>query len=241
MPDLYRLTPEQLRGARRLRGDLGRQRRRGDPGIEGAAVLPRAARPQHPEDRLGARAQPRHHFGNVGPARRRRSQEELEQVEGIGSDRAELVAEWFAEDENLRLVEELRGSRACDSRRATRTKPVEGRALGPDLCHHGHARGVLARPGEGGARGARREGHRLGVDEDDRSRRGRGARRLEAHEGSALGRGTAHRRRSRGAAQWSVIVTGCHCHCAASAAVATQTSIRRPLIALPVSAATASP
>ena len=42
-------------------------------------------------------------------------------------------------------------------------------------------------------------------------------------------------------AQWSVIVTVLHCHCAASAAVATQTSMRRPLIALPVSAATASP
>ena len=36
------------------------------------------------------------------------SQEDLEQAEGIGPDRAELVAEWFAEEENRRLVEELR-------------------------------------------------------------------------------------------------------------------------------------
>ena len=35
------------------------------------------------------------------------SQEELEQVEGIGPDRAELVAEWFAEEENVALVREL--------------------------------------------------------------------------------------------------------------------------------------
>jgi DNA ligase (NAD+) len=36
------------------------------------------------------------------------TQEELEEAEGIGPDRAELVAEWFAEEENRRLVEELR-------------------------------------------------------------------------------------------------------------------------------------
>ena len=35
------------------------------------------------------------------------SQEDLELVEGIGPDRAELVAEWFAEDENVALVREL--------------------------------------------------------------------------------------------------------------------------------------
>ena len=37
-----------------------------------------------------------------------RSQEDLEQAEGIGPDRAELVAEWFADEDNRRLVEELR-------------------------------------------------------------------------------------------------------------------------------------
>jgi DNA ligase (NAD+) len=35
------------------------------------------------------------------------SQEELELTEGIGPDRAELVAEWFAEEENVALVREL--------------------------------------------------------------------------------------------------------------------------------------
>jgi DNA ligase (NAD+) len=35
--------------------------------------------------------------------------EELAEVEGFGPDRAEVVAEWFADEDNLRLVEELRG------------------------------------------------------------------------------------------------------------------------------------
>jgi DNA ligase (NAD+) len=36
------------------------------------------------------------------------TQEELEQVEGIGPDRAELIVEWFSDDENRALVGELR-------------------------------------------------------------------------------------------------------------------------------------
>jgi DNA ligase (NAD+) len=47
------------------------------------------------------------HFGSVD-ALVGASQEAIEQVEGFGPDRAELVAEWFADDENRALVEELR-------------------------------------------------------------------------------------------------------------------------------------
>jgi DNA ligase (NAD+) len=36
------------------------------------------------------------------------SQEEIEEVEGIGPDRAESIAEWFADEANLELVRELR-------------------------------------------------------------------------------------------------------------------------------------
>jgi DNA ligase (NAD+) len=36
------------------------------------------------------------------------TQEQLEEVDGIGPDRAELIAEWFAEDDNRALVNELR-------------------------------------------------------------------------------------------------------------------------------------
>jgi len=47
------------------------------------------------------------HFGsvdslvNAGP-------EELQEVEGVGPDRAELIAEWFSDDENRALIDELR-------------------------------------------------------------------------------------------------------------------------------------
>jgi DNA ligase (NAD+) len=47
------------------------------------------------------------HFGTVA-ALMAATPDDLLEVEGIGPDRAELVAEWFADDENRRLVEELR-------------------------------------------------------------------------------------------------------------------------------------
>ena len=48
------------------------------------------------------------HFGDID-ALMNATPEELAEVEGFGSDRAEAVAEWFADDDNRRLVEELRG------------------------------------------------------------------------------------------------------------------------------------
>jgi DNA ligase (NAD+) len=47
------------------------------------------------------------HFGDVDKLMNA-TQEQLEEVEGIGPDRAELIVEWFADDENRRLVGELR-------------------------------------------------------------------------------------------------------------------------------------
>ena len=47
------------------------------------------------------------HFGTVD-ALMHATQEQLEEVEGIGPDRAELIAEWFADEENRGLVAELR-------------------------------------------------------------------------------------------------------------------------------------
>jgi DNA ligase (NAD+) len=49
-----------------------------------------------------------HHFNTVD-ALLAASQEDLVECEGIGPDRAESIAEWFADDDNRRLVEELRG------------------------------------------------------------------------------------------------------------------------------------
>jgi DNA ligase (NAD+) len=47
------------------------------------------------------------HFGSVDRLMEA-SQEEIEQVEGVGPDRAEAIAEWFSDEENRRLVGELR-------------------------------------------------------------------------------------------------------------------------------------
>jgi DNA ligase (NAD+) len=47
------------------------------------------------------------HFGDVEKLAAA-SQEEIQEVEGIGPERAEAIAEWFADKENLRLVGELK-------------------------------------------------------------------------------------------------------------------------------------
>jgi DNA ligase (NAD+) len=64
------------------------------------------------------------HFGTVD-ALMQASQEDIQEVEGIGPDRAEAIAEWFADPENRALVEELR---ALDLRfeLGEEERPVEG-------------------------------------------------------------------------------------------------------------------
>jgi DNA ligase (NAD+) len=47
------------------------------------------------------------HFGDVDRVMAA-TQEEVEEVEGFGPDRAELVVEWFADEQNRALVQELR-------------------------------------------------------------------------------------------------------------------------------------
>jgi DNA ligase (NAD+) len=47
------------------------------------------------------------HFGSID-ALIGASQEEIQEVEGIGPDRAEAIAEWFADEESRALVEDLR-------------------------------------------------------------------------------------------------------------------------------------
>jgi DNA ligase (NAD+) len=68
------------------------------------------------------------HFGNVD-ALMDATQEELVEAEGIGPERAEAIAEWFRDDENRRLVAELRdlglSFEAGDDER-----PVEGPLTG---------------------------------------------------------------------------------------------------------------
>jgi DNA ligase (NAD+) len=47
------------------------------------------------------------HFGSID-ALAHASQEDIQEVEGMGPLRAESIADWFAEQDNLRLVEEIR-------------------------------------------------------------------------------------------------------------------------------------
>jgi DNA ligase (NAD+) len=55
--------------------------------------------------------------------------EELAEVEGFGPDRAEVVAEWFADEDNLRLVEELRAL-GLSFELSDEDRPVEGPLTG---------------------------------------------------------------------------------------------------------------
>jgi DNA ligase (NAD+) len=64
------------------------------------------------------------HFGSVDRLVEA-SQEQIEEVEGIGPDRAEAIAEWFADEENRRLVGELR-ELGLRFQAGEEERPVEG-------------------------------------------------------------------------------------------------------------------
>jgi DNA ligase (NAD+) len=69
------------------------------------------------------------HVGNVD-ALMAGSQEEISEVEGFGPDRAEAVVDWFADDQNRALVEELRGLGLrfeLSEEERPATGPLEGR------------------------------------------------------------------------------------------------------------------
>jgi DNA ligase (NAD+) len=68
------------------------------------------------------------HVGNVD-ALIAATPEELAEVEGFGPDRAEVVAEWFTDEDNLRLVDELR-ELGLTFELSDDERPVEGRLTG---------------------------------------------------------------------------------------------------------------
>ncbi len=68
------------------------------------------------------------HFENVDRLMNA-SQEEIVEVEGIGPERAEAIAEWFADDPNRQLVDELR-SLGLRFEIGDELKPVEGPLTG---------------------------------------------------------------------------------------------------------------
>jgi DNA ligase (NAD+) len=124
MPDLYRLTPEQLR---ELDGYGEISSRNAVDAIQASKTQPffRVLLGLNiPKVGWVMARNLALHFGTVD-ALMRASQAELEEVEGIGPDRAELIAEWFADEENRRLVQELR-SLGLQMQAGEAERPVEG-------------------------------------------------------------------------------------------------------------------
>ena len=107
LPDLYRLTVEQLAGlegyaelsAARAYESIQRSKEQPFSRVLFGLNIPKVGW-------ILARNLARH-FGTVD-ALVGASQEELQEVEGIGPDRAVLIGEWFADEENRALVGELR-------------------------------------------------------------------------------------------------------------------------------------
>jgi len=128
MPDLYRITPEQLQefdgfgeiSARKAVESIERSKEQPFSRVLYGLNIPQVgwvtalnlARHLGSVDRLTAA-----------------TQEEIQEVEGIGPDRAEAIAEWFADEENRALVEELRAL-GLRFRSGEAEQPVEGPLTG---------------------------------------------------------------------------------------------------------------
>ena len=128
MPDLYRLTPEQLSELEGY-GEISSQKAIESIHVSKAQPFSRVLFGLNiPKTGWVLARNLARHFGSVD-ALLAASQEDLEAVEGIGPDRAELIAEWFADGENRALVEELR-SLGLQMSAGEAERPVEGPLTG---------------------------------------------------------------------------------------------------------------
>jgi DNA ligase (NAD+) len=129
LPDLYRLTEEQLAGldgyaelsAARAYESIQRSKEQPFSRVLFGLNIPKVGW-------VIARSLALH-FGTAD-ALVAATQEELQEVEGIGPDRAVLIGEWFADEENRALVEELRDlglQLATDETDAPAEGPLTGR------------------------------------------------------------------------------------------------------------------
>ena len=114
------------------------------------------------------------HFGTVDRLLEA-TQEEIQEVEGIGPDRAELIAEWFADEENRALVAELR-ELGLRFEAGEEDRPVEGPLTGTTYVITGTLERFSREEAKAALEAQGREGRRLGLEEDDRRDRRRGAR-----------------------------------------------------------------
>ena len=128
MPDLYRLTKEQL-----LELD-GFQEKSASNVL--ASIEASKARPfsrvlfglNIPDVGWVTALNLARHFGTIDRLRDAR-QEEVQEVEGIGPERAEAIANWFADEQNRALVEELR-ELGLQLEVSEAERPVEGPLTG---------------------------------------------------------------------------------------------------------------
>jgi DNA ligase (NAD+) len=123
LPDLYRLKKEQLLELE------GFQEKSASNAIE---AIERSKRTPFSRVLLGLNIPDvgwvtaqnlARHFGSIDRIAEA-SPEEIQEVEGIGPERAEAIAEWFSDNENLRLVGELRGFLRLEA--GPEERPVEG-------------------------------------------------------------------------------------------------------------------
>jgi DNA ligase (NAD+) len=128
LPELYRLTQEQLM---ELDGFGEISAASAIAGIEGSKAIPfsRVLYGLNIPDVGWVTAQTlARHFRTVD-ALASASQEELVEAEGIGPERAEAIAEWFSDDDNRALVDELRAL-GLRFEAGEEDKPVEGPLTG---------------------------------------------------------------------------------------------------------------
>ncbi len=128
LPDLYRLTKEQLL---ELDGFADKSASNAIEAIEHSKGTPfsRVLLGLNIPDVGWVTAQSlARHFGSVDRLAGA-SQEEIVEVDGIGPERAEAIAEWFSDDENLRLVEELK-QLGLRFEAGAEERPVEGPLTG---------------------------------------------------------------------------------------------------------------
>ena len=128
MPDLYRLTPEQLA---ELDGYGEISARNAVEAIELSKHQPFSRvlfGLNIPEVGWITARNLALHFGSVD-ALLDASQEDIQEVDGIGPDRAESIAEWFADEQNRGLIAELRALGLSFEIDAAE-RPVEGPLTG---------------------------------------------------------------------------------------------------------------
>jgi len=128
MPDLYRLAKEQLL---ELDGFQERSATNVLASIEASKAQPfsRVLFGLNIPDVGWVTAQSlARHFGTIDRLLEA-SQEEIQEVDGIGPDRAESIAEWFSDEQNRTLVEELR-TLGLTIEAGEAERPVEGPLTG---------------------------------------------------------------------------------------------------------------